>query len=1572
MKKLLALFLLSLVIPSYANAQSSVFPGSGSGSGITAICTATDVDCSTLLDGSILVYSVADGLFNALTMSGDCTMDETGAVACSASGGGHDIYEENVLLATQAKLRFLGLLSTCANNGGNSSTDCTIAIPDNYVADSMLDADYSGVGTCTNQFVRALGRDVPPTCQSIADADIPSLIARDSEVPGLETDADHDTAAEIGVTPAGDIAATDVQAALEELDTEKALATTDGEGMEYVLGILGLEVDPGSGTPTIAKRAAGLRVNENSIGTQQFVPCGTDEVYKGSGGQMLCLPDAVGTGDMVAPPAEPNDILTCGADSDCRHPRPGPFKMTAAGQLIAPDLQSAGGNSLGGMDNDGGGTINCSTLTDAREWKIADIDTSSADVFTLCFADGDYFKIPYTGSDYIGSGEFMVGTGVNAAEYRTFALTDIPAGADGKVLKMLSGTPQWQPDADSGAGLNIARTLWVDTAGLDYLVTPGDCSTVDCCTIAHPCATIQQAINEATELSPPSNTSGVLINIGPGFYNETELRMFNTNSASARYLVPANSVTLRGANKLATTIGSALTYSTFLGNGQCTINGTGAGNLKLRDIAVQGWGFAKTCMNSSGVAEAPVRSCTINANCTNASFPTCTTNAHTASWCSDGGMFGADTQAITLEQVGDTGNVMRLRGAANLTQESRDLTTFDVGAMGGASVSIQTGVNGSIESMCRGGGTMVGSGAACSVAADCGGICTAASSRAGLPCALKSTTTCANNTDCVSAGSSTCSSGYCSQSDDCPSGTCTIGNCTNNSAEQLFRGSLMQSNRANMVFRPIYLCDGGAHTNTAKTVEIRNTSACTASSNTRCTGFASSIACSTNSDCARTVHCDTGDCDFDGADNLSNYVQASKWNDDAIPSGRRITVNSQTRTVDKVIDANTLRVTWPWASGAATGFSYTDNNDGWACNVNADCTGSGVCTMANTGASGLLNKIEYTLFNSASHAGECVNANYETGWPPTSCTANGDCGDGVHTVCKNIQLSVDGGGYANTVTMDYDTFTANGSPSPDLDVVALNTGNVQNSGTPFPESLSSTYNSGTIANANDNRAKNQYLGDGTDSGVFDLFFDDDRTSAPKLEWNNTGEEFRLDSMCSNNTDCTGTVSTGRTSLALYRNGDIGGYIDGYNQSTAGRIGLRTGNSAGQIRLMNSDDTVGMFICDDSQGDACTFGAGMRLTPLASALSPASGLAEGHMWWLDSSNAPQFYNGTTTKTFAALESPTFTTPSWTGTAGGGALTLTTPLAVGQGGTGVATSGALTDIAVGGGTGSAIVWTAATGNGAPVRANTPTLITPVIGAATGTSLVLSGGLTLGGNSAANVDVAFDDDASANRLFGWDDTNNDFEIDENAASNNTRIRFKEAGTTRGIIYGGDSGGHSTFSTLALMSAGALGFVDLQTSGGISMISCSDNSAVPFCTSPDFRDSSSGTGYKVKAVQSECAVLERHANGDDHWPIWTAPNQGAVTIRNLWCRCDVNAVGTGCSGTLGTVQLEDSEASPNTMSGSAACVTGAYASVTAATAVTTNNTLSARESLRMNETASMTDTGLGTYTICWEWTYN
>jgi hypothetical protein len=131
---------------------------------------------------------------------------------------------------------------------------------------------------------------------------------------------------------------------------------------------------------------------------------------------------------------------------------------------------------------------------------------------------------------------------------------------------------------------------------------------------------------------------------------------------------------------------------------------------------------------------------------------------------------------------------------------------------------------------------------------------------------------------------------------------------------------------------------------------------------------------------------------------------------------------------------------------------------------------------------------------------------------------------------------------------------------------------------------------------------------------------------------------------------------------------------------------------------------------------------------------------------------------------------------------------------------------------------------------------------------------------------------------------------------------------------------------------------------------------------------EGSSATAYKVKAIQNECAVIEKLANTDDDVPLWM-PN-AAVTVRSVSCRCDERSGSTtGCDTTLATVTLEDNSGNAMTITGTnPTCTTGTatYAAVTAA------NTLTAGEGLRLNVTNTPTDDGLGTYTFCWTYTYD
>lgn len=157
-----------------------------------------------------------------------CTDDSANArTTCdlaAASGGYNEIQEEGVPLTARAKINFIGAQVTAADDVANGRTNITITSsgggathqidgvdlttqdPINFldtsefdwtnpaagdlslalkaasVADSKLTSNYSGVGSCTNQFVRGVNDDAAPTCESIADADLPSTNALDSEL----------------------------------------------------------------------------------------------------------------------------------------------------------------------------------------------------------------------------------------------------------------------------------------------------------------------------------------------------------------------------------------------------------------------------------------------------------------------------------------------------------------------------------------------------------------------------------------------------------------------------------------------------------------------------------------------------------------------------------------------------------------------------------------------------------------------------------------------------------------------------------------------------------------------------------------------------------------------------------------------------------------------------------------------------------------------------------------------------------------------------------------------------------------------------------------------------------------------------------------------------------------------------------------------------------------------------------------------------------------------------------------------------------------------------------------------
>ena len=179
-------------------------------------------------------------------------------------------------------------------------------------------------------------------------------------------------------------------------------------------------------------------------------------------------------------------------------------------------------------------------------------------------------------------------------------LDDAECG-NGQVYKKSAGTWQCGTDADSGQGLNIDRVLWVTTGGADVPGTLNascvgagdphacctgvgagtceDCSTEECCTLSNPCETIQQAINEATELALPTNyTNNTVISVAAGTYDEKEISFWNKDSGSPAYLRPARGVSIVGDGRSTTGI------SPTLSSGECVFRGTGGFGVYIRDL----------------------------------------------------------------------------------------------------------------------------------------------------------------------------------------------------------------------------------------------------------------------------------------------------------------------------------------------------------------------------------------------------------------------------------------------------------------------------------------------------------------------------------------------------------------------------------------------------------------------------------------------------------------------------------------------------------------------------------------------------------------------------------------------------------------------------------------------------------------------------------------------------------------------------------------------------------------------------------------------------------------------------
>lgn len=121
MKTLRAVALAIALAVLWGETSDAQFEGSPEGTAGTVVCNLSDVACGSLADGKIMVWS--GGFLTAVAMSGDCTIDGTGAVTCSV--GGHDLYDETTLLDDADGLAFVGSSVTCAKDVPLNRVICT-------------------------------------------------------------------------------------------------------------------------------------------------------------------------------------------------------------------------------------------------------------------------------------------------------------------------------------------------------------------------------------------------------------------------------------------------------------------------------------------------------------------------------------------------------------------------------------------------------------------------------------------------------------------------------------------------------------------------------------------------------------------------------------------------------------------------------------------------------------------------------------------------------------------------------------------------------------------------------------------------------------------------------------------------------------------------------------------------------------------------------------------------------------------------------------------------------------------------------------------------------------------------------------------------------------------------------------------------------------------------------------------------------------------------------------------------------------------------------------------------------
>ena len=295
---------------------------------------------------------------------------------------------------------------------------------------------------------------------------------------------------------------------------------------------------------------------------------------------------------------------------------------------------------------------------------------------------------------------------------------------------------------------------------------------------------------------------------------------------------------------------------------------------------------------------------------------------------------------------------IRFRGLGNETNGWDYSSYFTLLAYGGGSIVHETGYASSGNGFCK---YSAWRGSSCSSNTDCGGICDANATPSGK---IKA---------------------FCSDNDDCGAGVCEFTpTCSIQSLDDMWTYTFHQHNGANFTQVRPRTCQGSSGTSLTGTVTTDHDDTCTANGNTECAAL-TGLTCSTNSDCHR-------------------YVKGTGTNfDPEVSEGQTIIVAAAEAAVLRVRSDTWLEVGEQWPS-SQTSVAATTSNDGWPCEVDADCdTGSTCTTHLTTGFEEHFNNSE---FLTGGTSGYCDDGAGTLDWPLEECVDSVDSDATAEHYCQ--------------------------------------------------------------------------------------------------------------------------------------------------------------------------------------------------------------------------------------------------------------------------------------------------------------------------------------------------------------------------------------------------------------------------------------------------------------------------------------------------------------------------------------------------------------------------------------------